>query len=152
MKRFKDVMKDEQGLTLIELLAVVVILAVILGIGAVGIGQVIQNSKEDAQVASVQQVIAAAQIYDAQNAVDQSIAWPTGGVTAAQLTTDGFLKNVVFKDATKVIMTKNPSTGVLSVAVQVGALGAGVKENKTLVTTVETDAGKLKRSDYGFGE
>lgn len=57
--------KDQRGLTLVELLAVVVILAIVSAIAFVVIGKVIDNSKKDAVVADAQQMIAAAKLYEA---------------------------------------------------------------------------------------
>ncbi|MGK0551200.1 type II secretion system protein [Enterococcus faecalis] len=59
----KHLIEDERGLSLVELLAVVVILAIIAGIGFVGIGRIIQNAREDAAVATVKRVYEAAKLY-----------------------------------------------------------------------------------------
>lgn len=55
--------KDQRGLTLVELLAVVVILAIVGLIAFIAINTVIENSKEDAHVANAQQVISAAELH-----------------------------------------------------------------------------------------
>ncbi|RDW16341.1 hypothetical protein CWR48_16995 [Oceanobacillus arenosus] len=66
MKKFLRLLKkDERGLTLVELLAVVVILAIVGAIAFVAIGNVIDNSKKDAHVANAQQLISAAKLYEA---------------------------------------------------------------------------------------
>lgn len=66
VKRFiQNFKKDEQGLTLVELLAVVVILAIVGLIAFVAIGNVIENSREDAHIANAQQIISAAELYEA---------------------------------------------------------------------------------------
>ncbi|RWR11854.1 type II secretion system protein [Siminovitchia fortis] len=83
LTRFK---KDQRGLTLVELLAVVVILAIVAAIAFVMIGKVIENSKKDAVVADAQQMIAAAKLYEAN--VDEV---GTTGVTAKALSDEGFL-------------------------------------------------------------
>ena len=62
IKRFKN----ERGITLVELLAVVVILAIIGTIAFVLIGNVIENSKKDAHIANAQQLISAAKLYEAE--------------------------------------------------------------------------------------
>ncbi|MFD1066566.1 type II secretion system protein [Oceanobacillus locisalsi] len=62
MERLK---KDERGMTLVELLAVVVILAIVGVIAFVAIGNVIDNSREDAHIANAQQVISAGELYEA---------------------------------------------------------------------------------------
>ncbi len=58
----KRIIKNERGLTLIELLAVVVILGIISAIAVPSIGGLIDNSKKDAHVANAQQMINAAKI------------------------------------------------------------------------------------------
>lgn len=65
MKKMMKRLRNERGLTLVELLAVVVILAIIGTIAFVMIGNVIENSKKDAHVSNAQQLIAAAKLYEA---------------------------------------------------------------------------------------
>src|SRR5690625_3393234 len=65
-KWLKKKFKNERGLTLVELLAVIVILAIIAVIAFVMIGKVIENSKQDAHIANAQQLIASAKLYDSQ--------------------------------------------------------------------------------------
>lgn len=62
---FKQLKKDERGLTLVELLAVIVILAIVGAIAVVAIGNVMENSRQDAHIANAQQVISSAQLYEA---------------------------------------------------------------------------------------
>ncbi|WP_191560715.1 type IV pilin protein [Metabacillus idriensis] len=59
---FKKMLKNERGLTLIELLAVVVILGIIAAIAVPSIGNVIQKSKDDAVHAESVQVLDAAKL------------------------------------------------------------------------------------------
>jgi type IV pilus assembly protein PilA len=56
-------LKNERGLTLIELLAVVVILGIIAAIAVPSIGNVISKSKDDATHAEAVQVLDAAKLY-----------------------------------------------------------------------------------------
>ncbi|MBS3682028.1 prepilin-type N-terminal cleavage/methylation domain-containing protein [Ornithinibacillus massiliensis] len=66
MKKFlKRLKKDERGLTLVELLAVIVILGIVGVIAFVAIGNVIDNSKKDAHIANAQQVISAVELLEA---------------------------------------------------------------------------------------
>jgi type IV pilus assembly protein PilA len=58
--RFNKLMKDETGLSLVELLAVVVIIAILSGIGVIAIGNIIQNAREDAAISDVQTAYSAA--------------------------------------------------------------------------------------------
>lgn len=60
---FKKYLKNQKGLTLIELLAVIVILGIIAAIAVPAIGNVINNSKEEAALADAQQIIDAAKLY-----------------------------------------------------------------------------------------
>ncbi|OCA92400.1 prepilin-type N-terminal cleavage/methylation domain-containing protein [Pseudobacillus wudalianchiensis] len=53
----KQRLKDQKGLTLIELLAVVVILAIIAAIAIPAIGGLIDNTKKDAHIANAQQMV-----------------------------------------------------------------------------------------------
>lgn len=71
-KWLKSLKKDERGLTLVELLAVVVILAIVAAIAFVSIGNVIDNSKKDAHIANAQQIIAAAKLHEASTDGDMS--------------------------------------------------------------------------------
>ncbi|TCI24523.1 prepilin-type N-terminal cleavage/methylation domain-containing protein [Exiguobacterium sp. SH5S4] len=62
-------LKDERGLTLVELLVVVVILGIIAAIAVVAIGGIIENSRKDAMVADARQMVSAAKLYTASNPV-----------------------------------------------------------------------------------
>ncbi|MGP1909214.1 type IV pilin protein [Metabacillus sp. JX24] len=64
---FKKMLKNERGLTLIELLAVVVILGIIAAIAVPAIGNVIQNSKEDAVHSEAVSVYEAAKLHVSSN-------------------------------------------------------------------------------------
>ncbi|MBQ6446983.1 MAG: type II secretion system protein [Bacillus sp. (in: Bacteria)] len=63
----KQTIKNEKGLTLIELLAVIVILGIIAAIAVPSIAGIIQNSKEDAVKADAITVLNAAKNYVAAN-------------------------------------------------------------------------------------
>ncbi|MDE3839778.1 prepilin-type cleavage/methylation domain-containing protein [Bacillus methanolicus] len=62
-------LKNQKGLTLIELLAVIVILGIIAAIAVPSIGGIIQKSKEDAVKADAIQVLNAAKTYVAANGI-----------------------------------------------------------------------------------
>lgn len=65
----KQRIKNEKGLTLIELLAVIVILGIIAAIAIPSIGSIIQKSKEDAVKSDAITVLNAAKNYVAANGI-----------------------------------------------------------------------------------
>ncbi|HWL13044.1 MAG TPA: prepilin-type N-terminal cleavage/methylation domain-containing protein, partial [Ureibacillus sp.] len=83
-KTMKKRIKNEKGLTLIELLAVIVILAIVAAIAVPAIGNIIENSRYSAVKSDAINVINAANIYFTDNAeVDV--------VDVATLTSQGYL-------------------------------------------------------------
>ncbi|MGM0897196.1 MAG: prepilin-type N-terminal cleavage/methylation domain-containing protein [Bacillota bacterium] len=100
MKKFlQKKLKDQKGMTLIELLAVIVIIAIIAAIAIPAIGNIIENSRQGAVKADFQQAISAANLYKTETG-----ALPTG--TAAEQLEDievylddaGSLTGVEFSD------------------------------------------------------
>ncbi|MCG7311701.1 prepilin-type N-terminal cleavage/methylation domain-containing protein [Priestia flexa] len=80
MKKF---LKNEKGLTLIELLAVIVILGIIAAIAIPSIGGIIQKSREDAVKADALQAINSAKVYMSSNTT--STGGSTTTITSTQL-------------------------------------------------------------------
>lgn len=90
MKKIMNLLKkDQRGLTLVELLAVIVILAIIGSIAFVSIGKVTENSRKDAHVANAVQLIEAVKLYEASNGE------PLTSVNSVQLIEAGFLSGFV---------------------------------------------------------
>ena len=58
----KKLIRNEKGLTLIELLAVIVILGIIAAIAIPSIGGLIENSRKDAHIANAHQMVNAARL------------------------------------------------------------------------------------------
>ncbi|MDW0109644.1 type II secretion system protein [Sporosarcina aquimarina] len=68
MKKFlQKKLKNEKGLTLVELLAVIVILGIIAAIAVPAIGGIIDNSRIKAVKADAQTILSAANMYFAEN-------------------------------------------------------------------------------------
>ena len=63
MKKIMQLLKNQKGLTLVELLAVIVILAVVAAIAVPSIGGVIENSRYNAVKADATNALNAAQLY-----------------------------------------------------------------------------------------
>ncbi|MEH7389995.1 prepilin-type N-terminal cleavage/methylation domain-containing protein [Bacillus sp. JJ1503] len=72
LKRIGKRLKDQRGLTLVELLAVVVILGIIAAIAVPSIGNVIAKSKYDAAKADAIQLISAGKLYVASNGAPET--------------------------------------------------------------------------------
>src|SRR5690625_5255612 len=90
VKKWMKRLKNERGLTLVELLAVIVILAIVGVIAFVMIGNVIENSKKDAHIANAQQLIASAKLYEADGGqIGDS------GVDNSTLEDQGFLDKLI---------------------------------------------------------
>ncbi|ARK23612.1 hypothetical protein SporoP37_02170 [Sporosarcina sp. P37] len=85
MKNFLQKKLNDKGLTLVELLAVIVILGIIAAIAVPAIGNIIANSKVNALKADGQNVLSAAQMYFTEK----------GGasVTQKDLIDNGFLED-----------------------------------------------------------
>lgn len=86
LKKFK---RNEKGLTLVELLAVIVILAIIGTIATVSVSNIIENSKKDAHVANAIQIINAAKLYEA------SVGKADAKIEATTLINEGYLEPLI---------------------------------------------------------
>ena len=106
----KKFIRNEKGLTLIELLAVIVIFGIIAAIAIPSIGGLIDNSKKDAHVANAQQMINAAKIAVT---ADKSLI-PANGkaktIPLKYLEDNGYLETV--KDPDGKGYTKDSNAGV----------------------------------------
>lgn len=74
LKNLRNRLKNQKGLTLIELLAVIVILGIIAAIAVPSIGGLINKTKEDAKVAEAVQIVNAAKLYITTNPTATSIS------------------------------------------------------------------------------
>ena len=146
-KIIQQKLKDQKGLTLIELLAVIVILAIIAAIAIPAIGNIIQNSRIDAAKSDALNIISAASLYESQEGPIDA----TTGVTIAQLVLLGFLEDSgaitdtgkvfpgpsIFGTATDIIGTNDLIFGTATVPVDKNTIS-----NADSTSTIRTELEK----------
>lgn len=132
-KRLSKLGKEEKGFTLIELLAVIVILGIIAVIAIPMIGNVIDKSRQNADLATARQIYDAARLYKVSENLNSS-ASGANPVTLKTLQDNNYLEqNLVLPstksvlDADKTLVTFNATTGVLE---NVTVFPASAKWNK----------------------
>lgn len=96
--KMSRVLKNEKGLTLIELLAVIVIIAIISAIAIPAIGNIIENSRYNAVKADATNVLNAANLYYTDNPQGESVVEGSAGasttsITVKQLTDTKYLES-----------------------------------------------------------
>lgn len=75
LKKLRAKSKDQKGFTLVELLAVIVILAIIAAIAVPIITNVISGQREKANYQDALNIIHAAKLYNAENPDDNSLTY-----------------------------------------------------------------------------
>lgn len=112
LKNIRKQMKNEKGLTLIELLAVIVILAVIAAIAIPAIGNIITNSKYNAVKSDAINIINAAQLYYLDNPDGEAASGSAGEATKDKITVEGLKKAKYLDNAGH--FGKNPGAASVS--------------------------------------
>ena len=93
MRKFiQQKLKDQKGLTLIELLAVIVILAIIAAIAIPAIGNIIENSRVGASKSDASNVLAAADLYLIDN--PRALEATGATITSDDLIDGGYLDDL----------------------------------------------------------
>ena len=142
----KKLVKNQKGLTLIELLAVIVILAIVAAIAVPAIGNIIENSRLNAVKADAINVLNAANLYftEAPAATTQ--------VTVADLKSAKFLESAGKLEGTGVTttVTKNDATANALTTSGTAITYSGNKEVKfTNATLTIINAYSVKGSESG---
>jgi type IV pilus assembly protein PilA len=89
VKWMKQLRKNEKGLTLIELLAVIVILGIVAAIAIPAIGNIIDDSKDDVHNANALMILNAARLAEASG-----VEYEDGKMTLNYLVEKGYLSSV----------------------------------------------------------
>lgn len=149
----KKVLKNEKGLTLIELLAVIVILAIVAAIAIPAIGNIIDNSRYKAVKSDALNAMNAAQIYFTDNpeGVTSSTGTTvtTGEATRTTVTTGalkqlGYLENEGTLEGKTATITKK--SGALSITTDKITYGSGntIKFDGATIDSISKDKTKAK--------
>lgn len=88
MNKLKTLLNNQKGLTLVELLVVIVVLGIVSSIAVPSVGGILNNAKKDAHIANAQQMISSARL--AMTSQDYS----TGDITLDDLVSNGYLEAV----------------------------------------------------------
>lgn len=147
MKKFlQKKLKNEKGLTLIELLAVIVILAIIAAIAIPAIGTIIENSRQGAVKSDYQNALASANIYFTENPEGNgdTVSPAAPVVTVEDLLDEGYLDD-----------SGSLSDGVLITKITGGNTinGSASADGNTytVVTLTNTQLGEISNSDFKSG-
>ncbi|NRD76001.1 type II secretion system protein [Bacillus sp. BRMEA1] len=133
----KKKLKDQKGMTLIELLAVIVILGIISAIAIPSILGLIDNSKKDAHVANARQMINSAKLAVTGDSTLQPANGATVYVTLKYLEDKGYVETV-----------KDPDGTNSGYAVGDGTAGSSKPSSGSYVQISADSSGKLSYSVF----
>ena len=136
LKAIKKKLKDQRGLTLVELLAVIVILGIIAAIAVPSIGGIINKSREDAIKADALQILNAAKMHVTENGI------PTDALEKDDLETD-YLDEVTTFDSYSVTVSGN----TYSLTANGEKDGVGI----SFTNATKTDIDDAERGDKTIG-
>ena len=107
MKKMKHILKNEKGLTLIELLAVIVILAIVAAIAVPAIGNIIDNSRDKAILADASSVLSAAKLAALDGACEETTASNVKTITCEDSDLTNYVEAVTLAADDQVVKVGN---------------------------------------------
>lgn len=113
--KIKQLLNKEEGFTLVELLAVLAILALIVGIAIPMIGGVVKSSEEKANDAQVELIVNAAQLRAAETGVSLN---STQTIKIDDLVKANYLEYDEGNEGKTLTITKDATSGVLTYTVE----------------------------------
>lgn len=140
-KLIQQKLKDQKGLTLIELLAVIVILAIIAAIAIPAIGNIIENSRVGAVKSDAQNAIAAANVYYTDNAD------VPGPVLVSKLLSDDYLQDAGSLVGTTTITKKSGGNLIDGSGTAGGVTVTFVKATNTDISLLKNNADAIATAD-----
>ncbi|KGX93477.1 hypothetical protein N781_10575 [Pontibacillus halophilus JSM 076056 = DSM 19796] len=144
IKRMKQLLKDNKGFTLVELLAVIVILGIIAAIAIPAIGSIINNTEEEAHTSNALSILDAGRMAFAADL-------PDGGddqYTITELVEGGFLEEapvnpetdeVYDQGASFVTVTQDDDNGNVTYTVTLAGVDGMTDQSRADLTGSEDD-------------
>jgi len=131
-------LRNEKGVTLVELLVVVVILGIIAAIAIPSVGNIVENTRYNAAKADAITVLNAANLYFADTPTESS-------VTVATLKSSGFLQNAGKVPDTASVTKASSGENTISTASSASITFSGSKTltlNAATITHINNDQRK----------
>lgn len=132
MKKFLQKKLNQKGLTLVELLAVIVILGIIAAIAVPAIGNIIENTKYNAVKSDALNALSAANLYFAEEPKEESI-------TIEKLVADGYLDSEGKLTKANIINKDDENKLTISEKSEEYTSGKSVTFTKASVTDINND-------------
>lgn len=145
LELLKKRIKNEKGLSLVELLAVIVILGIVAAIAIPAIGNIIENSRYNAVKADAINVLSGAQIYYTDNPGE------AGPVAISVLQSSGYLENAgAFEEVNTATITKVTGGNQITDATVTFSGTKTVKFTNASITLINSDVAKGSEITSGY--